>query len=87
VALAADDLMGIGENLYMVTADGGSDGSGEATVSFLPPLRQGVAEDDVVTLYRPTGLFRLVSGAAVPALAGGLSPAVSLQFAEDPDFG
>jgi hypothetical protein len=87
VALSFGDMLSIGENLYVVEDDCPSDGSGEATVSIQPPLRQGVAEDDAVNLYRPTGLFRLVAGG--DGLAFDLNQtgqAFTLSFVEEPDF-
>lgn len=87
VALAADDVIGIGDNLYAVSDDAASDIAGNATVSILPPLRQGVAVNDPVNTLEPTGLFQLVgggdSGVVVP---GNIRQPLSLQFMEDPDF-
>lgn len=87
VALAADDKLGIGENLYTVTDDAGSDSSGEATVSILPPLRQGAAVDDPVNTLKPTGLFRLMSMPSIVTVPGLMNQPVSLEFMEDPDLG
>lgn len=87
LALAADDHFGIGENLYTVMANVGSDGSGMATVTFLPPLRVGVAENDSINLSAPTGAFRLVGGwqdMAIPHYDR--SPPMTLEFFEDPEF-
>ena len=87
VSLAADDHLSIGENLYTVTAHTGSNVSGQATVSLLPPLRYGVAENDAVSLYRPTGVFRLVGGwqdLTVPHY--GRAGPLTLEFFEDPEF-
>jgi hypothetical protein len=87
VALAADDHFGIGENLYTVMAHCGSDVTGRATISFLPPLRNGVAEDDSINLSKPTAKMRLVGGfqdMSVPFF-GRTAPMV-LEFFEDPEF-
>lgn len=87
VALARDDHFGIGENLYTVLANSGSDGSGKATITFLPPLRAGVALADAVNLVKPTGKFRLIGGYqdnAVPHY--GTTQAKTLEFFEDPEF-
>jgi hypothetical protein len=87
VALAADDLIGIGENLFAVTDDAPSDAAGKATVSILAPLRQGVAFGDAVNLLYPTGLFQLVGGAdAAVVVPGDIRQPITLQFVEDPDF-
>lgn len=87
VALAQDDHFGIGENLYTAIANSGSDGSGEATISFLPPLRAGVAENDAVNLVKPTGVFMFMGGwsdASVPHY--GTMQAMTLEFFEQPEF-
>lgn len=86
VALAADDLIGIGENLYAISDDAPSDGSGEATVNILPALRQGVAVDDPVNLASPTGLFMLAGDPAHAIHPGGISEPLQMEFIEAPDF-
>lgn len=87
VALAADDMIGIGENLYAISDDASSNGSGEATVSILPPLRSGVADGDTVNLSYPTGLFMLVSGGnGLTIRPGQISEPLTLEFMEAPDF-
>lgn len=87
VSLAADDMFGIGENLYVVTAVATSDAGGKASVSFLPPLRQAVAEDDAVNLNKPTGLFLLTSGLdGLSSTHAGFSSQLTLKFFEDPDL-
>lgn len=87
VALAQDDHFSIGENLYTVIANVGSDANGEATVNFLPPLRSGVLENDSVNLNSPTGVFRLVGGymdMSVPHY--GRTQPMALEFFEDPEW-
>lgn len=86
VAVAADDHFGIGENLYTAIANSGSDGGGEATISFLPPLRAGVAENDSVNFVKPTAVFMFMGGydAGVPHY--GTMPSQSLEFFEQPEF-
>lgn len=86
VSLAADDLIGIGENLYAISDDAPSNGSGVATVSILPPLRSGVADGDSVNLSYPTGLFNLTNGAGITVRPGQVSDPISLEFIEVPDF-
>lgn len=87
VALAADDLIGIGENLYAVSDDASSDADGECTVSILPPLRSGVAYGDAVNTLRPSGLFQLVEGGNTAAvIPGDIRQPLTLTFAEVPDF-
>lgn len=93
-ALAADDVFGIGENIHFMSDAAPSNGSGEATLSFLAPLRRGVAEGDPITLPSsdpysitgPTGLFTLMSGAAQSIVPGRTSMPLTLEFSESPDF-
>lgn len=85
-ALMAGDMLGIGENLYVVEDDAPSDLNGDATVSIQPPLRLGVAEDDAVQTVKPTGLFRLISGGQDLAMGNNkLGQAFTLVFQEVPD--
>jgi len=87
ISLAADDHFSIGENLYTVTAHTGSNSNGEATVSFLPPIRYGVSENDAIGLYEPSGVFRLVGGwqdLAIPHY--GRAGPLTLEFFEDPEW-
>jgi hypothetical protein len=87
VALAGDDYLEIGGNLYAVDDDAASDGSGEATVTILPPLRKAVAANDPVNTLNPTGTFALMSGAGELTLnVGGASAPVTLSFGEVPDY-
>lgn len=86
-ALKSGDMLGIGENLYVVEDDCSSDSGGEATVLIQPPLRFGVAVDDAVNLVKPTGLFRLVSGGQDLAMDfNRVGQAFTLVFQEVPDF-
>lgn len=86
-AFKSGDMLGIGENLYVVEDDVASNSSGEATVAIQPPLRFGVAEDDPVNTYRPTGLFRLISGAQDLTLTlDRVGASFTLVFQEVPDF-
>lgn len=86
-ALMAGDMLGIGENLYVVEDDVASDSSGEATVSIQPPLRFGVAVDDPVNTVKPTGLFRLISGGQDLSMdLNQVGQAFTLVFQEVPDF-
>jgi hypothetical protein len=94
-AIAADDVIGIGENLHFVSDSTPSDSSGNATLSILPPLRSGVTAGDAVTLPSrdvdsitgPTGLFMLVTGASsLTIVPGQISQPVTLEFMESPDF-
>lgn len=85
-AFISGDMLGIGENLYVVEDDCASDVGGEATVSIQPPLRLGVAEDDSVNTLKPTGLFRLISGGQDLALdVNSVGQSFTLVFQEVPD--
>ena len=85
-AFQSGDMLGIGENLYVVEDDCASDVGGEATVSIQPPLRLGVAEDDPVNTLTPTGLFRLVSGGQDLAMDfNRVGQSFTLVFQEVPD--
>ena len=86
-SLKADDMFGIGENLYLVTDTAASDSGGLTAVTFLPPLRYAVADGDAVNLNKPTGLFTLTSGLdGLSASHSGFSSQLTLKFMEDPDF-
>jgi len=89
IALKAMDQFQVGENLYRIQDSSGSDVSGEGTFSFRPAARHGWAEDDPVTLVKPTGLFQLVSGDSGFAVGNSprlISRPVTLSFRESPDF-
>jgi hypothetical protein len=47
------------QRLHQVVADAASDGSGRATLSIVPPLRESPADDASLTVVQPFGLFRL----------------------------
>lgn len=47
-------------NLYQVMVPGTTDGSGRAGVEIRPPLRQDVADGDMVVLANPTSVFHLI---------------------------
>lgn len=87
IALKAMDQFQVGNNLYRVQDSTSSDSGGQATVSFRPAARHGWAVDDAVTLVKPAGLFRLVSGDLDFGVGSGplISRPLSLSFREDPD--
>lgn len=51
---------GVDAQLYMVTADANSDGSGNANLSIEPSLRTSPANNAAIIVTEPKGLFRLV---------------------------
>lgn len=86
-ALMADDHLGLEENLYTVLTHAGSDSNGEATVSILPPLRKGHAENDTITTEKPTAVMMLTGGYQdLSVMHTGRADALTLEFFEQPDF-
>lgn len=57
--LKAGDMIGIGGELKMVTADVTTNGSGEATISFEPAIRTSPADNSAIDITAPTTLFIL----------------------------
>lgn len=57
--LRAGDLIGVGNELKMVTVDADSDAGGLATLAIEPPLRASPAAGAALVLTRPTAVFRL----------------------------
>ncbi len=60
-ALKAGDFFGVNGELKMATADAVADGSGNATISFEPPLRSSPADNAAITTTRPLAIFMLSS--------------------------
>ena len=59
--LLPGDWLQIGYRLYSNLAVVNADGSGNATLSIWPQLRESPADSDVITLNNTKGLFRLAS--------------------------
>lgn len=57
--LKAGDMIGIGTELKMVTADVTTNGSGQATISFEPAIRTSPADNSAIDITAPTALFML----------------------------
>lgn len=57
--LLEGDLFQLENRLYRIVADVTSDGSGNATLQFEPELRSAPADNAVLILSAPKGLFRL----------------------------
>jgi hypothetical protein len=55
------DFLGISGELKMVTAPTNSNGSGQATVTFEPPLRASPADNSAIVTAQPTAKFVLAS--------------------------
>lgn len=52
---------GVQQRLYKVLTDANSDGSGLATLDIFPSLREGVSDNQSITLANTAGTFRLLS--------------------------
>lgn len=86
-SLKFGDMLGIGENLYVVEDSVPSDSNGWSSVNIQPPLRLGVVEGDPVNLVKPTGLFRLTAGGDQLGMTlDHIGQAFSLSFIEEPQF-
>lgn len=57
--LKAGDFIGVNGELKMVVADCNSNASGQATVTFEPPLRSSPPGGSSITVTRPTAIFKL----------------------------
>lgn len=58
--LKAGDYFQVSNELKMMTADAVSDGSGNATLNFSPPLRARFADNTPIVVSSPTCIMRLV---------------------------
>lgn len=59
--LKIGDYIQIGTELKMVTADATSNGTGQATINFTPPLRKATVNNAVVNASAPKGVFYLAN--------------------------
>lgn len=57
--LKAGDFFEVNSELKMVVSDAVSNGSGVATLTFEPPLRNSPANGAVITTNKPKGIFKL----------------------------
>ena len=55
----AGDMVGIGGELKMLTANASSNGSGQATLTFEPPLRASPGNGSAIVVSQPTARFML----------------------------
>lgn len=51
------DMLGCSDMLFMVTVDANSNGSGQTTVTFEPPMWKVPADNAVITVVQPRGRF------------------------------
>jgi hypothetical protein len=75
--LMPGDYLQIGLRLHQVTSQVNADGSGHATVSLWPSLRETPADGTAVGLINPVGVFRLASNKR----SWHASPATATEFA------
>lgn len=57
--VCAGDYIQIGTELKMVTADANSDGTGQATISFTPPIRTIPADNSAIVVDSPKAIMKL----------------------------
>lgn len=81
--LLAGSYFGVNGELKRLVLDAASDGSGDATLTFKPPLRAAPAVDLPLTLAMPTALFMLVSERPSMPQQGARFPGTSYSFMED----
>lgn len=84
--LVPGDMLGRANLLYRVTVGATVDGSGNCSVSVVPPIVVPTANNEVVTLIKPTAYFRLrtnfnPTSRAIPLQAGWLN-GMTLEFIE-----
>lgn len=81
--LAEGDYFSVNDELKVCTASVSSNGSGQFTVSFKPPMRKAVADNATVTLQNPT---ILLSAQDDDVATWGISPpnrhALKMKFIE-----
>lgn len=57
--LLVGDHFSLGGELKIVTEQVNSDGSGEATISFMPPIHSSPDNNSAIVFDSPTGIFRI----------------------------
>ena len=80
--LLPGDFFAVNGQLKMATATATANGSGEATVSFEPPLRASPADNAVVTLESPTATFMLAGDEMSAITRAGLRSEVRIEAME-----
>lgn len=60
--LKIGDYIQIGNELKMVTADANSNGTGQATINFTPPLRKATVNNAIINASTPKAVFYLSGG-------------------------
>jgi hypothetical protein len=82
--LLPGDWFSVGLELKRVTAPLNSDGSGNGTLQFSPPLRASPADNDPVIINQPFGRFILSSSENGWQSTPGIFAAYSLDLVEAP---
>ena len=67
VLFKAGDMFAVNNELKQAVVDVASDGGGNASLTFVPPLRASPANNAVITVTQATGEFRLASDSAARA--------------------
>jgi hypothetical protein len=78
----AGDMLGAGGQLLQVATDATADGSGNMTVALANRLRAAIADNQAVTLTRPSVPMRLMASEAGVNLVPGFAEEVRLMFGE-----
>lgn len=73
---------GMSSKLYMVTKDVNSNGSGAATISFVPALRSSPTDNQAIITDNPRGVFRLADNSFSWSMAPGGLYRLSFQAEE-----
>jgi hypothetical protein len=85
--IGAGDVFGVNGELKIQSDDADTNGSGEITLDFQPPLRQAPADNAAITTANPTGKFMLLAESIVwtnvPGASGPIS-SLSFRAIEDP---
>lgn len=62
--MKAGDYLAFANRLHMVVEDASSDGTGDATLSIEPPLRESPSDGASITVSNPTAIMRLAGDSA-----------------------
>lgn len=81
--LLAGDYIGVDGYLHLIVSDATFNGSGQATLSIVPPLRRSPADNATVTVTNPTARFVLTGNTAGWSNQPGGISSFTLEFIED----
>lgn len=74
---------GLSSRLHFLTQDANSNGSGEALLTFEPPLRYSPTDNQAITVHNPRGVFKLVDNTWSWSVSPGPLYRLSFQAEED----